>query len=134
MEYENLSKELQTQLRPLELDDIDLLDFYAGSCTIGINIGDRQLNHMGMAHGGIIFTLCDTCAGLTVNSLGKVAVTLSANINYIKSIKSGQVKAVSQTLHNGGSTLVVNVKAYNSDDVLLADANFTMYVIKKTTS
>lgn len=131
MNYEELKEKLQVQLRPLELKDLTLTDFYPGSCSLELELDENQLNHLGIVHGGITFAVCDSCAGITANSLDKQAVTLSANINYIKSLKAGKIRASSQTLHNGRTSLVINVKAYNDEDILIADANFTMYNLEK---
>ena len=131
MNYEELKEKLQIQLRPVELKNLTLTDFYPGSCNLELELDEKQLNHLGIVHGGITFAVCDSCAGITANSLDKPAVTLSANINYIKSLKAGKIRASSQTLHNGRTSLVINVKAYNDEDILIADANFTLYNLEK---
>lgn len=127
MDNDNLKKNLQIQLNDIHLKDIELIEFSHGSCTLQVQIDESQFNHMGIVHGGIIFAICDTCAGATSVTLNEKAVTLNASINYIKSTRSGSIKVVSNTLHNGASTSVIRVMAMDDEDIVLADASFTMY-------
>ncbi|MDO5718897.1 MAG: PaaI family thioesterase [Tissierellia bacterium] len=125
-----LRKYIEAHLRPLELDGIKLVEVSKGHAVIELEVTEKLFNAYGIVHGGILFTLCDTCAGITGSTLGEKSVTLQSGINYIKSTSKGKLKAVSEVLHKGRSTIVVNVKLFDSYDILLADANFTMYIIK----
>lgn len=128
---ENLKNYIKEHLKPVIFDDVELLEVAKGRVVISLAVNEKLFNAYGIVHGGLLFTLCDTCAGITGNTLGKKSVTLQAGINYIKSVNTGNIRAISEVLHNGGSTIVINVKAYNDDDQLLADSNYTMYVIDK---
>lgn len=131
MVSENLREKIEKQLNPLELKNIELVEFSKGSCTLEVEVSEEQLNYLGIVHGGIIFAICDSCAGVTADTLNEKSVTLQASINYVRSTSSGYIRAVSTTLHSGKSTSVVEVNAYNEEEILLANANFTMYNIQK---
>ncbi len=130
MEKQKLIDYIKMHMKPLVFKDVELIEVSTGRVVISIEVNENLYNAYGIVHGGLLFTLCDTCAGITGNTLGKNSVTLQANINYIKSVDSGKIRAVSEVLHQGRSTMVINVKAYNDDDKLLVDSNYTMYVIE----
>ena len=85
-----------------------------------------------MVHGGVIFTLADSTSGAACVSYGKKIVTLSSSINFLKSVDNGTMISIGEVVHNGNSTMVVDVRvARQEDDKLLATASFTMFVIGK---
>lgn len=98
-----------------------------GHVKMKMKITKDSLNPYGMIHGGMLFTLCDNCAGLAAISLGKRAVTLNSNINYIKSIGQGYIFAESEIVHKGKTTVVVNVSVEDEDKNLLCTSTFTMF-------
>ena len=131
MDRESLRRQVESQIGPLRLEQLELGHLGHGSCSLEVEVRDDQKNYMGIVHGGIIFAIMDSCAGITAATLDKKAVTLNSSINFIRSISQGRIKAVSDTLHDGRSTSVIRVRAYDQDAKLLADANFTMYNLKK---
>ena len=58
-----------------------------GKAEGSLEIEERHLNLMGAVHGGALFTIADTAAGAAAFSTGKLAVTLDAQINYIRFAK-----------------------------------------------
>ena len=54
---------------------------------------EDSLNPYGMAHGGFIYGLGDTAMGLAVFLKKKKAVTVSANIAYLKAAKGKYITA-----------------------------------------
>lgn len=78
---------------------IELLDVGKGAAKAKVKLGPEHLNGVGIAHGGIIFTLADYVFAAASNSHGTVAVAINANISYLKAANEGilfaQAKEVS---------------------------------------
>lgn len=91
-----------------------------------------NLNLYENAHGGYLFSLCDSVSGYVYIGNGVDVVTLSSNINYIKGAKLGdELTITSKILHDGRTTKVVDTEIRNQDDRLIVKSTFTMYPINK---
>lgn len=75
------------EIKVFENYQIDLVE--AGHLKLSTEVVSSSLNYYGKAHGGYLFTLCDQVSGLVVRSTGVDAVTLQANISYLKAGELG---------------------------------------------
>jgi uncharacterized protein (TIGR00369 family) len=87
-------------------------------------------NIYGNIHGGSIMTLVDMTASAAGYSLGKHVITLSSNTNFVRAlpINDEDVKVVSEVVHNGKTTIIVETKIYNSVGKVAVRNTTTMYV------
>ncbi|MGU8049649.1 PaaI family thioesterase [Streptococcus suis] len=125
-------------LDKLNLQPITVLDDYQATMLnekevlLTTKVTEKSLNPYGMAHGGFLFTLADSVAGLTTVARGSYSVTLQSNIHYMKTAKLGDtLSVIGSCTHDGSRTKVVEVKIENQDKQLLASASFTMFVTGK---
>ncbi|HEM2808763.1 PaaI family thioesterase [Streptococcus suis] len=125
-------------LDKLKLKSITVLDDYSVEMLdnqrvmLTTTVSESSLNPYGMAHGGYLFTLADSVAGLTIVAQGSYAVTLQSNIHYMKAAKPGDdLSVIGSCSHDGNRTKVVEVKIENQDGKLIASASFTMFVTGK---
>ncbi|WP_180273181.1 PaaI family thioesterase [Streptococcus suis] len=125
-------------LDKLDLQPITVLDDYQATMLnekevlLTTKVTEKSLNPYGMAHGGFLFTLADSVAGLTTVARGSYSVTLQSNIHYMKAAKPGDsLSVIGRCTHDGSRTKVVEVKIENQDKQLLASASFTMFVTGK---
>ncbi|NQJ88170.1 PaaI family thioesterase [Streptococcus suis] len=125
-------------LDKLDLQPITVLDDYQATMLnekevlMTTKVTEKSLNPYGMAHGGFLFTLADSVAGLTTVASGSYSVTLQSNIHYMKAAKLGDtLSVIGSCTHDGSRTKVVEVKIENQDKQLLASASFTMFVTGK---
>lgn len=125
-------------LDKLNLQPITVLDDYQATMLnekevlLTTKVTEKSLNPYGMAHGGFLFTLADSVAGLTTVASGSYSVTLQSNIHYMKAAKLGDtLSVIGSCTHDGSRTKVVEVKIENQDKQLLASASFTMFVTGK---
>jgi acyl-CoA thioesterase len=65
---------------------IEIYEVGEGRAKGRLKLEQRHLNLYGMPHGGIIFTLADQVAAACGNTLGKKAVAVEANMQYLKSV------------------------------------------------
>lgn len=125
-------------LDKLNLQPITVLDDYQATMLnekevlLTTKVTEKSLNPYGMAHGGFLFILADSVAGLTTVASGSYSVTLQSNIHYMKAAKLGDtLSVIGSCTHDGSRTKVVEVKIENQDKQLLASASFTMFVTGK---
>ena len=125
-------------LDKLNLQPITVLDDYQATMLnekevlLTTKVTEKSLNPYGMAHGGFLFTLADSVAGLTTVARGSYSVTQQTNIHYMKAAKLGDtLSVIGSCTHDGSRTKVVEVKIENQDKQLLASASFTMFVTGK---
>ncbi|MFV0557908.1 MAG: PaaI family thioesterase [Enterococcus sp.] len=95
---------------------------------VSVELQETGENFYGMMHGGLIFSLADTTAGVFTRSLGINSVTLSANINYLKPITAGKAYGVPTLEHRGRTTVVVRVSVFNERHEQAAVGLFTMFI------
>ena len=133
--------DLQNELKKFGLQPIQVLDDYEireaqpGQVTMEVGVKQDSLNPYQLAHGGYLFTLADSVAGLTVYSLGYFSLTLQSNINYLKAAKEGDTLTISgKCLHDGRTTKLIDVVIQNQAGELVAKASFTMFVTKEVGS
>lgn len=104
-----------------------------GSSEVEVTVTPELLNPLGMAHGGTVYALCDVAAGTAAASRGRVAVTLSGVINYLRPGKAGQLlRATASEIKSGRTTSVYAVEVRGEEDKPIASATFTMYYSGKT--
>lgn len=113
-----------------ELMGMRIIHVREGYAEVELPPSPNNLNPLGNAHGGVIFSLCDAAAGTAAASYGRVGVTLNANINYLKPGKKDQsLFAKTREIKVGRTTAVYEVFVTSSDGTQVADATFTMFYI-----
>lgn len=101
-----------------------------GYAEIELPASPNNLNGLGNAHGGAIYSLCDVAAGTAAASRGRVGVTLNASIQYLRPGKEGlALFAKTREIKHGRSTAIYNVIVTDEEGTEIADATFTMFYI-----
>ena len=114
----------------VSFDNYEVLDYCPGNITLKVIVQKDSLNPYGNAHGGFLFTLCDTLAGATAYSLNCACVTQQASINYMKGATfNDELILKSKCMHNGKTTKVIQTDIFCKEQ-LITQATFTMYVLK----
>jgi len=98
-----------------------------------IDVTEASLNLYGIIHGGLLFSLADSTAGMCAKANGDSSVTLAANINYLEAISTGRITAYANLIRRGKTTTVIDVTITSDQDVLLAKGTFTMYRVPTPT-
>ena len=87
-------------------------------------------NIYGIAHGGSLSTLADTCIGLTCFVYGKRVVTVDMTMNFLKGLCEGErAIATSTILHHGRTTFMGEATITNEQGELMAKCSGTFFVI-----
>ena len=113
-------------------DNYRVIENTEGTLVIEVRVTDGALNPYGTAHGGFLYSLCDTVADGTAATLGDYTVTLQGNINYVKPARKDNVLTVTgKCIHDGSKTKVINVTVTNEKEQLICSSSFTMFFVGK---
>lgn len=106
-----------------------------GYCELEGIISETSYNNMNIVHGGYIFGLADTAAGIAALSsvFGSDVniVTVNASINYFKPAKGEKLIAKAKTIKPGKTISVIEVEIYNDKNDMVAKTSMTFYYITK---
>ena len=106
-----------------------LIDVDDNYCELEGIITDTSLNPYNIAHGGYIFGLADTAAGIAARTKGRNAVTVSSSISYIRMVKGNQIKAIAICLKEGKNISNYEVEILDEDNKLSAKVLIEYYYI-----
>jgi acyl-CoA thioesterase len=70
---------------------IEILELGKGFCRLQMKVRPEMTNGFGIAHGGICFSLADTCLAFAANTYGNLSLTLKADISWPGPVKAGEV-------------------------------------------
>ena len=99
-----------------------------GTARVVKTVEEDDLNPIGSAHGGVYFTMADSAAGSAMVAKGFAAVTVSANYNFFRSAKAGDVLAAEAVEVKTGKTLCVyDVRLTDQRGTLLGTGTFTFF-------
>ena len=114
--------------REMDFRNASLKSYEEGRILIETQVTKENVNPYGFAHGGYLYTLCDSTAGLIGYSLGDYIVTQQASISYIRSAALNDVLTVEGIcIHNGKTTKVAEVTITNQEQRLICKATFTLF-------
>ncbi|HUR87523.1 MAG TPA: PaaI family thioesterase [Ramlibacter sp.] len=106
-----------------------------GRARGSIEISDVHRNGTGVAHGGVLFTLADTCMGAALyNSLdkGEICATIEIKIGYFKPVFDGTLMCEA-TLLNKGKSVASLEATIRSGDQLVSKASGTFAIFRRKT-
>ena len=84
---------------------IEIVEIKEGYGKIKMAVRPEMVNGLGIVHGGIAFSLADSCFAFACNNRNVLSVALDTSINFIKPVHVGDVlTAETKELHNGKST------------------------------
>ncbi|MBO3076472.1 PaaI family thioesterase [Mammaliicoccus vitulinus] len=118
----------------IENFEIQTVESKRGYIEMTMPVTDKVKQPFGYLHGGATIALAETAAsvGAHVSSNDdEIPLGLEINANHIKSIRSGQVRAIGTALHIGRSTQVWDVKVLDDEDQLISVVRATIAIKKK---
>ena len=68
---------------------IQILETREGYSKLSLTIRKEMLNGLGIAHGGITYSIADTALAFSSNSKGRKSVSIETSIAHIVSLKEG---------------------------------------------
>ena len=96
---------------------IEVMEIKEGYSRIKMTVRKEMINGLGIVHGGIAFSLADSCFAFACNNRNNLSVALDTSINFIKPVHVG---AESKEMHNGRSTGLYHITITNQKDHVVA--------------
>ena len=105
-----------------------------GYCECEVDITRSSLNPQGVAHGSLLFALCDCVTGMATASVGggRSMLTQSANIHFLRPGVSGTLHAKSRLIKSGRTTALCIGEVYDDDGRLLVTSQFEVFYTSDT--
>lgn len=105
---------------------MEILDLSEGETAVSMAVRREHTNLSRILHGGAVSSLLEMAMNLACFSLGRRAMVLGFNANFLGGAKEGEtVRAVAKVLHSGRSTMVVEGSILNGQEKLLAKGRGT---------
>jgi len=112
---------------------IEVLELAAGKCKLAMTLRPEMLNGFAIAHGGISYSLADSCLAFAANGYGMQSVSLETSIAHLSPAKAGDVmvaEAIEE--HRTRRTAHYRVEVRKHDDnSMLALFRGLIYITEK---
>ncbi|MFT3979338.1 MAG: hydroxyphenylacetyl-CoA thioesterase PaaI [Ferruginibacter sp.] len=100
---------------------INVLEVKEGYSKIQMTVRPEMINGFGIVHGGIAFSLADSCFAFACNNRNVLSVALDTAINFTKPVHVDDVlTAEAKEMHNGRSTGLYHITIKNQHDHIVA--------------
>lgn len=94
-----------------------------------LDIRPESKNPFGMVHGGALYTLADNAAGAAAHTDGRLYVTQTSSLHFLRNQAEGTVRAEGRVRHRGRSICLTEVDLTGEGGVLLATGEFTYFCV-----
>jgi uncharacterized protein (TIGR00369 family) len=103
-----------------------------GSSKASLEVKQHLLNILGIAHGGVTFSLADsTCGAAAMSAFGAPGiVTQDMQIRYHGPVKPGIINAQADVIHLGTRTIVTQCYI-SQEDLLIASVTATFAILSE---
>ena len=111
---------------------IEVLEITVGFCKLKMTVRDEMTNGFNIAHGGITYSLADSCLAFTANADGIQAVSIETSISHTKKVASGDVLiATSKEMNKSIKTALYYITITNQYNLEVAHFKGTVFRTKK---
>lgn len=108
---------------------LELVKVEPGYAEARMAIHEKHLNGVNIVQGGAIFTLADFAFAAAANAVGKVTVSINANITYVKPARGKYLLAKATETSASRSLCNYTVDIFDEDNaVLIAKFNATGFI------
>lgn len=97
--------------------------------VVEVELRPESLNPLGMAHGGLVYSLCDVAAGVAVGQRARTFVTLSGSLNFLRPGKGKKLRCEGRIIKSGHTVNVVETSVYDCSGTLTARGTFEIYTL-----
>jgi len=113
----------------LGIEDIEVSE---GFCKLQMIVRDEMMNGFNIAHGGIAYSLADSCLAFAANSDGIQSLSIETAISHTKKVESGDVlTATSKGINSSSKTAMYNIEITNQHNIEIAQFKGTVYRTSK---
>lgn len=101
---------------------VQIKELIKGQCTLSLSINNNMLNGFNIAHGGVSYSLADTCLAFASNSNGFKSVTIDTSFSYLKKVNEGDTLTAfskEESLSKRVAVYIINVVNQNDEKVAI---------------
>ena len=99
-----------------------------GACVLRITVREEMLNGFTIAHGGITYSLADSCLAFASNSHGIQAVSVETSISHTKPVQAGdELTAISEEMNLSNRIGIYHIEVSNQRGERVALFKGTVY-------
>ena len=98
-----------------------------------MHVTSTVLNPYGMVHGGCLVAFADTVAGHNLAAAGKLCVTVSSSVSFLRPATGRELRCYSKIQKLGRQVSVASVEATDEEGLLILSALFTFSTMKEIT-
>ncbi len=107
---------------------IEVLEISEGYCKLQMTVREEMTNGFKIAHGGIAYSLADSCLAFAANSDGVQSVSVETSISYTKKVVSGDMlTATAKEIKKSEKTGFYHITITNQNNIEIAHFKGTVY-------
>ena len=111
---------------------IEVLEIATGFCKLQLKVREEMTNGFDIAHGGIAYSLADSCLAFAANSDGIQAVSIETSISHTKKVVSGDIlTATSNEINKSSKTALYYITINNQNNLEIAHFKGTVFRTEK---
>lgn len=129
MNYTEIIKKIENDEGFIKNNNYHVIESTKETITIKAEITQNSMNPYGFVHGGFIFGLGDTVMGMLAATTEKKAVTMSANISYLKPAVGKYLIAKAEFLRCGKKACFLKTDIYNDKEEIVASMTGDFFFI-----
>lgn len=112
--------------------EIQIQKVKEGEVVLSLDVNEIHTNGFKIAHGGICYSLADSCLAFVANSYGYKAVSVETSISHVAKVYPGDnLIASSKLVYKGNSSAVFIVEIINQEKILVAHFKGTVRISKE---
>ncbi len=131
MDLEKLKEKVNADEGFMRFNGIEVTHLEPGCCQCRARMEKNKENPHGIAHGGFLFTICDTVAGIAGTSLGRGVVGRSADIHFLRPGRGTAFTGKGRVVQAGHTTALCAVELYDDRDELIVSADFELFFLNR---
>ena len=111
---------------------IELISIEKGFCSLSCVVKPDMLNGFHIAHGGISYSIADSCLAFASNSHGLQCVSIETSISHIKKVTlDDHLTATSREISRNKKTGIYEIRDHNQKNELVAIFKGIVYILEK---
>lgn len=126
---EKLIKRLNSRCAYNIHNHIVVRDVDDDSSVVEVEMQPESLNPLGMAHGGLVYSLCDVAAGVILSPKTDNFVTLSGNLYFMRPGRGSKLRCEAKLIKPGRTVNVVETSVYDDSGTMTARGVFEIYAM-----
>jgi acyl-CoA thioesterase len=110
---------------------LELKSAEKGYAVVEVQLGPEHLNPQGVAHGGLVFSICDMAAGVAAifGETMRKCLTIDASMHYLRPGRGKFLRAEGRVIKSGRNTAFSEAQLFDEEGRLVAKGEFTNFFV-----